>query len=97
MRAHECRNIPVRCDAPGVMSRNMMSLIGSLLCIVAGLLATLAALPAQEQRPTIGDTAETVVRGVPCDLLLIKPESFRLRLGRTRKEAVLLPTARRRS
>lgn len=46
------------------------------------------------KRFVIGDTAETVVRSVPCDLLLIKPESFRLRLGRTRKEAVVLPTKR---
>lgn len=45
------------------------------------------------KRFVIGDTAETIVRDVSCDLLLIKPEGFRLRLGRTRKEAILLPSA----
>jgi len=39
----------------------------------------------------IGDTAESIIRDVPCDLLLIKPEGFRLRLGRTRNEAIELP------
>lgn len=43
------------------------------------------------QRFVVGDTAETIIRHTPCDLLLIKPESFRLRLGRTRKEAIVLP------
>jgi universal stress protein E len=43
------------------------------------------------KRFVIGDTAETIIRDVPCDLLLIKPDGFRLRLGRTRKEAVVLP------
>jgi universal stress protein E len=38
------------------------------------------------KRFVIGDSAETVVRQVPCDLLLIKPDGFRLRLGRVRKE-----------
>lgn len=41
----------------------------------------------------IGDTAEMIVREVSCDLLLIKPEGFRLRLGRTRNEAIELPGA----
>ena len=45
------------------------------------------------KRFAIGDTAETIIRDVPCDLLLIKPDSFHLRLGRTRKEAVVLPKA----
>jgi universal stress protein E len=48
------------------------------------------------KRFVIGDTAESVIRDVPCDLLLIKPESFRLRLGRTRKEDVALPKAKKR-
>lgn len=46
------------------------------------------------KRFVIGDTAERVVRSASCDLLLIKPESFRLRLGRTRKESVVLPSVR---
>lgn len=45
-------------------------------------------------RFVIGDTAEDVIREVPCDLLLIKSESFTLRLGRIRKEAIMLPRAR---
>jgi hypothetical protein len=47
------------------------------------------------QRFLIGDTAESVVRGVPCDLLLIKPDDFRLRLGRSRQEHVVLPKAKK--
>lgn len=43
------------------------------------------------KRFVIGDTAETIIRDAPCDLLLIKPDNFRLRLGRIRKEAVILP------
>jgi universal stress protein E len=42
----------------------------------------------------IGDTAESVIRDAPCDLLLIKPDDFRLRLGRSRKQAVILPKER---
>lgn len=45
------------------------------------------------KRLTIGDTAESIVRAAPCDVLLIKPAGFRLRLGRARKEAVVLPAA----
>ena len=45
------------------------------------------------KRFVIGDTAEAIIRDVPCDLLLIKPDGFRLRLGRTRREAVVLPKA----
>jgi universal stress protein E len=48
------------------------------------------------KRFVIGDTAETLIRDVPCDLLLIKPDGFRLRLGRTRKEAIVLPQAKAR-
>lgn len=42
----------------------------------------------------IGDTAESVIRDAPCDLLLIKPDNFRIRLGRSRKQAIVLPKAR---
>jgi universal stress protein E len=42
------------------------------------------------KRFVIGDTAETIVRDVMCDLLLIKPDNFRLRLGRSRKEPIVL-------
>jgi universal stress protein E len=46
------------------------------------------------KRFVIGDTAESVIRDAPCDLLLIKPDNFRLRLGRVRKEGVVLPKAK---
>jgi universal stress protein E len=46
------------------------------------------------ERFVIGDTAESVIRDVPCDLLLIKPDNFRIRLGRSRKQASVLPKAR---
>jgi universal stress protein E len=39
----------------------------------------------------VGDTAESVIRNAPCDILLIKPENIRLRLGRSHKEAIVLP------
>jgi universal stress protein E len=42
-------------------------------------------------RLLIGDTAERIIREVPCDILLIKPASFRLRLGRSRKQPMVLP------
>lgn len=45
------------------------------------------------KRLAIGDTAESIVRAAPCDLLLIKPAGFRLRLGRARKETVVLPAS----
>lgn len=43
------------------------------------------------KRFIIGDTAESIIREVSCDLLLIKPANFRLRLGRTLRQAVTLP------
>jgi universal stress protein E len=42
-------------------------------------------------RLMIGDTAERIIREAPCDILLIKPDSFRLRLGRSRKQPIVLP------
>lgn len=42
-------------------------------------------------RLMIGDTAERIIRDAPCDILLIKPANFRLRLGRSRKQPVVLP------
>ncbi|HEX7115221.1 MAG TPA: universal stress protein [Steroidobacter sp.] len=45
------------------------------------------------KRFIVGDTAETVIRRAPCDLLLIKPDNFKLRLGRAHKEPVELPRA----
>jgi universal stress protein E len=39
----------------------------------------------------IGDTAESIIRATSCDLLLVKPDNFRLRLGRARKQAIVLP------
>lgn len=45
------------------------------------------------RRLMIGDTAESIIRDVPCDVLLIKPSNFRLRLGSSRKQAIVLPKA----
>jgi universal stress protein E len=42
-------------------------------------------------RLMIGDTAERIIRDAPCDILLIKPASFRPRLGRSRKQPIVLP------
>jgi universal stress protein E len=42
-------------------------------------------------RLMIGDTAERIVREAPCDILLIKPANFRLRLSRSRKQPIVLP------
>lgn len=46
------------------------------------------------KRFVVGDTAETVIRDVPCDLLLIKPEGFRLQLRPTRRQAIVLPQSK---
>lgn len=43
------------------------------------------------KRFTIGDSAESIIRDAPCDLLLIKPDNFRLDLGRSRKESIIVP------
>lgn len=43
------------------------------------------------KRLTIGDTAESIIRAVGCDILLIKPDGFRPRLGKSRKESFILP------
>jgi membrane-bound serine protease (ClpP class) len=51
MCARGRQNIPDRCNAPCTMSRNTMSRITRLLCVAAVLLATLAALRAQQQPP----------------------------------------------
>lgn len=48
------------------------------------------------KRFVIGDTAESLIRDAPCDLLLIKPDDFRIRLGRIRKQAIVLPRLRNR-
>lgn len=52
MRARGRQINPLRGVSPRVMSRNMGSRIGGLLCIAAGLLASLVSLSAEEQRPT---------------------------------------------
>jgi universal stress protein E len=44
------------------------------------------------KRLVIGDTAESIIRAASCDILLIKPDGFRLRLGKSRKESVILPS-----
>jgi universal stress protein E len=46
------------------------------------------------KRLMIGDTAESIIRAVSCDILLVKPDGFRLRLGRSRKESFILPKRR---
>jgi universal stress protein E len=43
------------------------------------------------QRFALGDTAERTIHASPCDLLILKPEGFSLRLGRTRRESLILP------
>lgn len=43
------------------------------------------------KRLAIGNTAERVVYQSPCDLLIIKPDGFRPRLGRSLKQSLILP------
>lgn len=43
------------------------------------------------QRLALGDTAERIIHAAPCDLLIVKPPRFTPRLGRSRREAVILP------
>lgn len=43
------------------------------------------------KRFAIGSTAERIIDSVPCDVLIIKPEKFKLVLGRTKRERVILP------
>lgn len=45
------------------------------------------------RRFALGDTAERTIHASPCDLLILKPEGFSLRLGRTRREPLILPSA----
>jgi hypothetical protein len=39
----------------------------------------------------MGDTAERTIYASPCDLLILKPDGFSLRLGRSRREPLILP------
>lgn len=86
----------------GVTARGLHVLDGS---VIDGVPALARELPAQViamgiisrrwlKHFVIGDTAESVIRDAPCDLLLIKPDNFRIRLGRSRKQAIVLPKAR---
>lgn len=43
------------------------------------------------KRFAIGDTAERIIDSVPCDVLIVKPDKFKLVLGRTKRERVILP------
>lgn len=43
------------------------------------------------KRYVIGDTAERLIDSAPCDVLIIKPEKFKLVLGRSRRERIILP------
>jgi universal stress protein E len=43
------------------------------------------------QRFEVGDTAERLILASPCDLLILKPRNFKLRLGKVRREPVILP------
>jgi universal stress protein E len=45
------------------------------------------------RRFAIGDTAERTIHASPCDLLILKPAGFSLRLGRVHREPVILPHA----
>lgn len=46
------------------------------------------------KRFAIGNTAERVISEAPCDLLIVKPPGFKPRLGRNRKQEVVLPAKR---
>ena len=43
------------------------------------------------ERLALGDTAERLIHALPCDLLIIKPESVRVRLGRPEGLPLLFP------
>lgn len=43
------------------------------------------------KRFAMGNTAERIIDSVPCDLLIIKPEQFELKLERSVREPVILP------
>ena len=49
------------------------------------------------RRFAIGDTAERTIHASPCDLLILKPAGFSLRLGRVHREPVILPDAAERT
>jgi universal stress protein E len=49
------------------------------------------------RRFAVGDTAERTIHASPCDLLILKPAGFSLRLGRSHREPVILPDARQRT
>ena len=49
------------------------------------------------RRFAIGDTAERTIHASPCDLLILKPAGFSLRLGRVHREPVILPNAAQRA
>src|SRR5690606_25735904 len=42
-------------------------------------------------RFAIFDTAERIIDAVPCDVLIVKPDKFKLVLGRARRQRVILP------
>lgn len=43
------------------------------------------------KRFVIGDTADRLIHSVPCDVLIVKPDKFKLVLGRNRREQIILP------
>ena len=43
------------------------------------------------KRFAVGDTAERLIDAAPCDLLIIKPKNFKLVLGRSKRERIILP------
>lgn len=49
------------------------------------------------RRFAVGDTAERTIHASPCDLLILKPAGFSLRLGRVHREPVILPDAGQRT
>lgn len=48
------------------------------------------------QRLVIGDTAERIIHAVACDLLIVKPQGFKVRLGKAQTQAVIMPSVKRR-
>lgn len=43
------------------------------------------------KRFAIGDTADRMIHSAPCDVLIVKPDKFKLVLGRSKREQIILP------
>lgn len=83
----------------GVPARNVHVLRGlperTLPDIAARLDAQLLVMGAISRRGlkrfAIGDTADRMIHSAPCDVLIIKPDEFKLMLGRSKRESIILP------